>query len=832
MELVFVTDWPKLDTNTWVKKLLGNGLSDWSCRNILAFTAVGNRKEPVEHREVTNTCIHILDPDRPWEIYSIDSGHEEMITSLKWNASGTQLLSTDSRGTCCCWEMNQYLLNSWIQSTKTNINKEPIVAADWLHGPIKLLYNVDKLDSINIHEKFSRVTCEPSVKNVGGKPVEGWVAVTATGLVSITVMEGGKLITENKCLGIHRSHVAVADIAFGGPMIIATSDGTCRPPIQAYSVNVTKTDDRLNIQTDSLPSFYPQCCTSSYTRDRYNTISHIQFMNREAGDKLLVTVTGSGGTYIECWSLSKEPVPLHNIFDNQKPVDQQPVTLKWVFMTSHSENATITALAVPKLPLNLSKTSMYNGPGMVIAAAFIDGNIKLLHRNSMKPLKALKYEGAKIISSPQAKRQRAMGGHYIVSLTMSSTCCSMVGVDKGGTLSLLKVAPTIGQIVDSGATRAHTIAQVVNLLEYCLVTGHDWWDLLLTITIGMVETVIDRLTEAYNRQNAARQALLFNRLLAMKATLHRLSSSGRGKAVDCHSKLLLNAIATEFKTLLISANNPENTPTDRIAAACASADADISSILQKIDSKDITVDKKLLKSTQQLTQWVAEYALYVLATVPVQGQMTTKPGVSILYDASTLSMLRQLLVIIKVFGEKEPLSLPVFTVTSAGLDGLSLLYKLLTSIWVSSNDDNVHVKLEDSIVDECILLPSQILIRSMEYQPVTEGIIGKLHIHSRQAMTFQFDNPPGHMITVATFSPGHPAEVNTRSLTDKTHQKHDVVRRLHLGVSPPEELKRCTRCSCISLLKSPTKLSTMIAWEQRWSRSCLCGGLWRKVIVP
>ncbi|XP_071947500.1 mediator of RNA polymerase II transcription subunit 16-like [Antedon mediterranea] len=830
MELVFVTDWPKLDTNIWIKRLLGSGLSDWSCRNIVAFTTIGNCKEPVEHREVTNTYIHILDPDRPWEIYSITSGHKEIITSLKWNGSGTQLLSTDSRGTCCCWEMDQLLLNSWKLTTKNNIGQEPVIAADWLRGPIKLLYNVDKLDSINIHEKFSRITCEPSVKNVGGKPVKGWIAVTSTSLVSVTVMlEGGKLITENKCLGTHRSHAAVGDIAFGGPLIVATSDGSCRSPIQTYSVNITESGNKLNIQTELLPSFYPQCCTNSVTKEKYNTISHIRFMNREAGDKILVTVTGSGGTCIECWSLSKEPVPLHKIFDNTMPADQQPLTLKWVFMTSHCDNATITALAVPRLPLNLSKTSMYNGPGMVIAAAFMDGNIKLLHRNSMKPVKVLKYEGAKNISSPQAKRQRPMSACYTVSLTMSSTCCSMIGVDKMGALCLLKVAPTIGQIVDAGAHRAHTIAQVVNLLEYCLVTGRDWWDLMLTISMGMVETVIDRLTEVYKRQNPARQALLFNRLLAMKATLHRLTSSGRGKAVDCHSKLLLNAIATEFKALLTSASGLENTPCDRITAACAIGDTDIVSVLQKIDSKDITVDKKLLRSTQQLTQWIAEYALYVLATVPVQGQMTTKPGVSILYDASTLLILRQLLVIIKVFGEKEPLCLPVFTVTSAGLDGLSLLYKLLTNIWVSSVDD-MYVKLEDSIVDECILLPSQILIRSMEYQPVTEGIIGKLH--SRQAMAFQFDNPPGHMITVATFSPGHPAEVNTRSLTDKIHQKHDVVRRLHLGVAPPEELKRCTRCSCISLLKSPSNTPKMMAWEQRWSRSCLCGGLWHKVVVP
>ncbi len=76
------------------------------------------------------------------------------------------------------------------------------------------------------------------------------------------------------------------------------------------------------------------------------------------------------------------------------------------------------------------------------------------------------------------------------------------------------------------------------------------------------------------------------------------------------------------------------------------------------------------------------------------------------------------------------------------------------------------------------------------------GIIGKLH--SRQTMSFEFDSNPTPFITLATFNPTlgmtlGAADANSRSLVDKINQKSDIVRRLYLGTSPPEPLKRCTR---------------------------------------
>ena len=41
---------------------------------------------------------------------------------------------------------------------------------------------------------------------------------------------------------------------------------------------------------------------------------------------------------------------------------------------------------------------------------------------------------------------------------------------------------TIACLSSSGQARAQTLTQIVHLMEYCLVTGYDWWDLLPTVT--------------------------------------------------------------------------------------------------------------------------------------------------------------------------------------------------------------------------------------------------------------------------------------------------------------------------------------------------------------
>lgn len=58
-------------------------------------------------------------------------------------------------------------------------------------------------------------------------------------------------------------------------------------------------------------------------------------------------------------------------------------------------------------------------------------------------------------------------------------------------------------------------------LEYCLVTGIDHWDVLVSLRSTMLEPLSDRLTEGFHQQSPGLQQLLHQRLICMKLSMLR-----------------------------------------------------------------------------------------------------------------------------------------------------------------------------------------------------------------------------------------------------------------------------------------------------------------------
>lgn len=69
------------------------------------------------------------------------------------------------------------------------------------------------------------------------------------------------------------------------------------------------------------------------------------------------------------------------------------------------------------------------------------------------------------------------------------------------------------------------------------------------------------------------------------------------------------------------------------------------------------------------------------AAVPLQGS-PVRPGHSFLRDGASLGMFRELMVVIRIWGLLKPSCLPVYTATSDTQDSMSLLFRLLTKLWL------------------------------------------------------------------------------------------------------------------------------------------------------
>ncbi|XP_048832021.1 mediator of RNA polymerase II transcription subunit 16 isoform X1 [Brienomyrus brachyistius] len=832
MDVAYVCEWEKRPKSNHCPSI--PLVCAWSCRNLIAFTT--DLKNEEDEKDLSH-MIHIIDTEHPWDVYSINSGHTEVISCLEWDQSGSRLLSADGDGQIKCWGMTEHLVNSWECTMGSAVEGDPIVALSWLHNGVKLALHVEKSGSTNFGEKFSRVKFSPSLTLFGGKPMEGWLAVTVSGLVTVSLLKpSGALLTASESLCRLRGRVALADIAFtsGGNIVVAAADGSSSSPVQFFKVCVSVVNEKCRIDTELLPSLFMRLTIDAVRREKYPAVTHLKFLTRENSEQVLLCASSQMGSIVECWSLRKEGLPVNNIFQHRSPVvgEKQPTILKWRILSATNDLDRVSAIALPKLPISISNTDLKVAsdtkfcPGLGLALAFHDGSIQILHRLSLHTMGVFYGPAScgpsqRVGEEPAIKRQRAPGpAAHFKALQFSWTSLALVGIDNHGKLHMIRVSPSMGQMLDMNTLLRHLLF----LLEYCMVTGYDWWDVLLHVQPGMVHNLVEKLHEEYMRQNQALQQVLSTRIVAVKASLCKLSSATTARACDFHAKLLLIAISSTLKSLLRPhlLNTPDKTPGDRLAEICAkNTDTDIDKVMINLKTEEFVLDASTLQSLQQLIQWVGDFVLYLLANLPNQGSMV-RPGFGFLRDGPSLGLLREMMVVIRIWGLLKPGCLPIYTATSDNQDSMFLLFRLLTKLWLCVRDEGHPQEPDEPLIDECCLLPSQLLVPTLDWLPINDGIICKLQ--GKHPLRLQFGKPH----SLPGLGPGPPSQVEVFSRTPGC-QRMDHLRCLHMGVCPTEDSKACTRCGCVTMLHSPNKTTAVKQWEQRWMKNCLCGGLWRRV---
>ncbi|RXM92014.1 Lipid phosphate phosphatase-related protein type 3 [Acipenser ruthenus] len=147
--------------------------------------------------------------------------------------------------------------------------------------------------------------------------------------------------------------------------------------------------------------------------------------------------------------------------------------------------------------------------------------------------------------------------------------------------------------------------------------------------------------------------------------------------------------------------------------------------------------------------------LSAFAAVYVSGSLV-RPGFGFLRDGPSLGMLREMMVVIRIWGLLKPGCLPIYTATSDNQDSMSLLFRLLTKLWLCSRDENHPSEPDDSLIDECCLLPSQLLVPNMDWLPVNDGVVSKLQ--NKQPLRLQFGKP----YSLPGLGSGAPVEIFSR----------------------------------------------------------------------
>ncbi|KAB0391021.1 hypothetical protein E2I00_006589, partial [Balaenoptera physalus] len=342
--------------------------------------------------------------------------------------------------------------------------------------------------------------------------------------------------------------------------------------------------------------------------------------------------------------------------------------------------------------------------------------------------------------------------------------------------------------------QAHLSVTLESRAGFGRLTLHVPPGLALAFHDGSVH-IVHRLslqTMAIFYSSAAPRSVLSTRILAMKASLCKLSPCAVTRS-----------------------------PGDRLTEICAKiTDVDIDKVMINLKTEEFVLDMNTLQALQQLLQWGSPL----------------RPGHSFLRDGTSLGMLRELMVVIRIWGLLKPSCLPVYTATSDTQDSMSLLFRLLTKLWICCKtpssllscdsvarlyrchirrDEGPTSEPDEALVDECCLLPSQLLIPSLDWLPVSDGLVSRLQ--PKQPLRLHFGKPPA--------LPGSATSLQLDGLIRAPGQpKMDHLRRLHLGAYPTEACKACTRCGCVTMLKSPNKTTAVKQWEQRWIKNCLRKG--------
>ncbi|XP_052794233.1 mediator of RNA polymerase II transcription subunit 16-like [Mya arenaria] len=829
MELVYSIDTlQKQYVQDWISE--ERACISLSCKNVLALCK--HSENEVSSHFNRHYEVVAVDVDKPWEAHLVTTVTRQLL-HLVWDTTGNQLLLIDTNGHCQLWNMKDHMLNQWECVGSITAAGEEVLAVMWFHNGLQIIFDPDKRNETQYIEKYARnLRFTPSLTQFGGSFVEGFVYVTASGLVTVGVRQpNGEVISSSENLSPNHLRLMSADIANtgNGDIMIATSDGQLSSAVQCFLVSVKLSGKNIEIHCKNGASLYTKT-QMEYSGETTNArISKVVFMNSESSDTLFVVSGSAGHSNVEVWQLLEQMLPQHKMFSLNTAPYTSIKTHKWMHKATLPHPAQLTCLAGPKLPMsrNVGETTGYLP---YIAAAYKDGTIHLIHRYTFQVISTSSMDGLRhqVQGSPLSGEKKPRLSLQLSAMTQTGSGCGIVGLHEGRVYlfrtyngsreSALQLPPS----------------SVVLLLEYAMVTGQDWWDVFLSVRQGMIMNISQTLTDNFNKQVHTMQDYVFMRLLSMKMGLFCSYSAGHQKAVDFHTQLVLHSIGNVIRGILKPRNvsSQDKGPAEKITLLCNKfTDGDIDTVLSKIDVEEFHVETRkkekaevTLCSIQSLIQWVSDLSLQLLAGAPLFQSLSSFPGSSLLQDTSVLALLRELLVIFKMWSLRHPACVPVFTTTSVNMDILKHLYKLLTRAWLCRKEGR-SVEFDDGLLDECSVLHSKVLIPSntQSFRMDTNGFT----VYTQNLpLMFKFDEEPEYLYQKKV-SESHRAMMD---VTSSNSQHHDIVRQIHLGTRVSGETRQCTRCGCRSLLQCVGKSQTMIAWEQRWMRNCLCMGHWKLAV--
>ncbi|KAH8277986.1 hypothetical protein KR018_012196 [Drosophila ironensis] len=788
-----------------------------SARNIVAFSALQSAIVPSSHAAdagegastgsnlslgASNSHVYVCDIVTPWEYHKVCSS-KALISVLQWSANGEQLLVAYGGGRVEIWQPRNQAINLWLLQFHATVPSEDIIQAQFFHNGKGLVFNPQKKDLTYYGEKFERLEQRPTLAGFGGVACDGCLLVTSSGLLAALKMpqlqrpsvgfgpvespmpEIVELTPTLHSIGISRSfieHCSMTPSPAGG-MNVAFSCGWQQQLVQCFKVSLSLEgelglEQHLTIKSESQASMFLGPLDG-------RSISHIKW-TRVAGEDVIFIAYAcpdGAGSQLEQWTLTRRHQTVHTLLQgsNQKPNE---------FVQSESwEQVAKAHLSAPLADICVTRLAVSAADCCQVYAVLQDNSVQVLEANSLKQLNHTQFE----------KVSDASSGVRFVSGDLTPSSQILLIFDSHAQLHAMQT-PLLKQS-----------APGLLLLEYCIVTGCDASDVLL-LNLGNLEALVEKLTDNFTRQPSYVRHFYYANFLALKSNLCRVQQQ------DFDNLIILHAISTTFKSLLRPSDLgcQDKGPADNLAIKLADSIPDVDTVMLNLDAKDFTVEPVMLQSLQQLIQWVTDLALNILHRLPEEVMKSKLSGKRTSYEISrdivAIGSLRELLVMIRIWGLLNTQCLPVYTKTMDNIDVLVILFRLLTRLAQNPAEP------DELLLDECSLLSKQLLIP----QPTRLNPTTLLSAQGFAAVK------SGQLQFTSLVEPSCLQDMETEDVVFARSVK-DGVSNLQLGARP-STIRRCARCGFVFLNNASkvAKTSALKAWFSKWLH-CHCGGFWKQI---
>lgn len=808
-----------------------------SCQSIVAFTRKVIRQDNFRHRiPVYNVCVSDLNcPHEPHII--LESPNR--ITDLEFSADGNQLLVVRSLGMVHLFTKGQGL-QEWTSTHISDWGGEEILHISFFHQGIRTTVSGSEgKNLVTYMEKFTSLPHKPTLVNIGQSAYNGFFAVTVSGLICVCVLgHDGELIVEKKVvLGQTRDNftVATAALAPSGHIHIATWKPEMikcwRIELKFAEGDGKSVSNDLNINIQSAQSFCPSRSGSYPASQRTGVtvqVTCLQYTEAEDPNSLLVACTAEtandaqhqGGATTELrssspithlvqrYQLQEKQLPLLKLFMQSET--NGLTTKEWVCVSEWIAPSQVVRMATVRRHLLSSQMPL------IITAATSDATIYSINKETMQQMGQYSLHASPRVGGdepPRVKRLAMQAG--VQCLAHTWTGFGVIVMDTHANIRVLSLI-----------NLAHSwVIQVIQLLmEYALVSGNDWWDLLVMIpnSSNTVITVIDKLMDIFNQHSPALTQHLMIRFLVLRNSLYRLIGGLQQKAVETRVHVQLTAIQHLFRALRpLDVSNSEKNIASTIQEYLVSRNSLDNPDLEKavehlcvsLNIRDCQVDPGLLQHLQPLLQFSTDLALFIMFMIGQNGKF------ELARDHKIVQALREILFVSRLWYRQNKLVQPQLYRKAESVDVWAHIYKLLTRI-----AERLPAEPDASIIDECVLLETQVVCRELPLHIAPRGVLGQLASGMQPPFTFEFGQSDNSTNLTGSSGIGN-NRVLEGALPPLPHL--DPLHYHYLGQQ--ESKLQCTRCYGN---RGWWWGDGEIRWEQQWASHCVCSGHWAPMQQP